>query len=146
MTPRKIDWRSVRAKLRTIRELLDALTDLGIVGRSRLDAEPLTALAVERILCLVVELAFSCNGHVAVGLLGRAPDTYRESFELAADAGLIDADLAQALRPSAGLRNVLVHAYLDIDRDIVAAAVPVMIELYGEYVRQAAAFARERAT
>lgn len=146
MTPRKIDWRSLRAKLRTIRELLDDLAGIGGIDRARLDAEPLTALAVERILCLVVELAFGCNGHVAVALLGRAPDSYRESFDLAADAGLIDRELAKALHPSAGLRNVLVHAYLDIDRDIVVAAVPLVIERYGLYVAQAAAFARDRAT
>lgn len=79
-------------------------------------------------------------------LLARAPDDYTESFDRAADAGLIDRELAKALRPSVGLRNVLVHAYLDVDRDIVAAAVPLAIEQYGAYVRQAATFARDRAT
>lgn len=146
MTPRAVDWRSIGAKLRTIRELLDELAGLGAVDRIRLDAEPLTALAVERILCLVVELAFGCNSHISAALLTRAPETYRDSFTLAAEAGLIDIELAKTLQPSAGLRNVLVHAYLDIDRDIVVAAVPIVIERYGEYVRQAAAFVRDRAT
>jgi uncharacterized protein YutE (UPF0331/DUF86 family) len=146
MTPHAVDWRSVRAKLRKIRELLDALAGLGTVDRARLDTEPLTRLAIERILSLVVDLAFACNSHVAVGLLSRAPDSYAESFDLASDAGLIERELAKLIRPSAGLRNVLVHAYLDVDQDRVAAAVPLALEQYGEYVRQAAAFARDRAT
>lgn len=145
MTPRTVDWRAISRKLRTIRELLDELDGLGVVDRSRLDAEPLTALAIERILCLVVELAFSCSSHIAAALLGRVPETYRDSFALAAEAGLIDPELAAALRPSAGLRNVLVHAYLDIDREIVVASIPAAIEGYGEYVRQAATFVRDRA-
>jgi hypothetical protein len=40
MTPREIDWRTVRAKLRRIRELLDQLDALGPVDAARLDAEP----------------------------------------------------------------------------------------------------------
>jgi uncharacterized protein YutE (UPF0331/DUF86 family) len=144
MTPRSIDWRSVRAKLRRIRELLDRLTELGPIDTARMAAEPVTALAVERILTVVVDLAFACNSHVVVATLNRAPDTYAESFSLAADAGMLSRDLAAALAPSVGLRNVLVHAYLDVDRDRVAAAVPLAVEQYGRYVRQVAAFVQER--
>lgn len=145
MTPREIDWRTVRAKLRRIRELLDQLDELGPVDVARLGAEPVTALAVERILTLLVDLAFASNSHVVVARLGRAPDTYAQSFALAAQARMIDDALAAALRPSVGLRNVLVHNYLDIDRDVVAAAVPLALEQYGAYVRQVAAFLQEHA-
>lgn len=145
MTPREIDWRTVRAKLRRIRELLDQLDELGPVDVARLNAEPVTALAVERILTLLVDLAFASNGHVVVARLGRAPDSYAQSFDLAAEVGMIDDALAAALRPSVGLRNVLVHNYLDIDRERVAAAVPLALEQYGAYVRQVAAFLQEHA-
>lgn len=40
--------------------------------------------------------------------------------------------------PSAGLRNVLVHAYVDVDSAVVARAVPLALEHYGAYVRQVA--------
>lgn len=140
MTPHAIDWRSVRAKLRRIRELLDQLVGMGRVDAARLSAEPVTALAVERILTLLVDLAFASNSHVVVGTLGRAPDTYGESFVLAAKAGMIDDKLAAAFRPSVGMRDVLVHDYLDVDRERVAAAVPLAVEQYGEYVRQVAAY------
>ena len=42
------------------------------------------------------------------------------------------------LAPSAGLRNVLVHAYLDLDVDRLAVAVPLATEQNSEYVRQVA--------
>lgn len=145
MTPREIDWRSVRAKLRRIRELLDQLVDLGPIDSAQLSAEPLTALALERILTLLVDLAFASNSHVAVGLLGRAPDTYAESFILAAEAGMIDTELATAPRPSVGMRNVLVHNYLAVDHNRVAVAVPIAVEQYGAYVRHVAAFLQTRA-
>jgi uncharacterized protein YutE (UPF0331/DUF86 family) len=146
VTPRTIDWRSVQAKLRRIRELIDQLSDLGSIDAPRLAAEPVTALAVERILTLLVDLAFASNSHVVVGVLKHAPDTYAQSFTLAAEAGMIDKTLAAELRPSVGMRNVLVHNYLDVDRELVAAAVPLAVEQYGEYVRQVANFLQNRAT
>ena len=140
MTPREVDWRTVRARLRRMRELLDRLTALGPVDAARLEAEPVTALAVERILTLLVDLAFAANSHLAVARLHRAPDSYAESFSLAAAAGVVDPALATRLRPSAGLRNVLVHQYLDVDPEQVAAAVPLALELYDAYVRQVAGY------
>lgn len=146
MTPRTIDWRSVRAKLRRIRDLLDQLERFGPIDAERLTAEPVTELAIERILTLLVDLAFAGNSHVVVAVLGRAPDTYGESFALAADAGMITRELAAALKPSVGMRNVLVHDYLATDQHLVAAAVPLAVAQYGEYVRQVARFAADRAT
>jgi uncharacterized protein YutE (UPF0331/DUF86 family) len=145
VTPREIDWRTVRAKLRRMRELLDQLNELGPLDTGRLDAEPVTSLAVERILILLVDLAFAANSHVVVARLGRAPDSYAESFALASQAGMIDGTLATALRPSVGLRNVLVHNYLDVDRERLAAAVPLALEQYAAYVRQVAAFLQTHA-
>ena len=145
MTPRAVDWRTVRAKLRRMRELLDQLERLGPVDANRLEVEPVTALAVERILTLLVDLAFAGNSHVAVALLGRAPDSYAQSFALAAQVGMIDDPLAKALRPSVGLRNVLVHQYLDVDREVVAAAVPLAVDQYAAYVRQVADFLESHA-
>lgn len=145
MTPREIDWRTLQAKLRRSRELLDQLEGLGPINTVRLAAEPVTALAVERILTLLVDLAFASNSHVAVARLGRAPDSYAESFTLAARTGTIDGDLATALRPSVGLRNVLVHNYLDVDPARVVAAVPLALEQYGAYVRPVATFLQAHA-
>ncbi|HEY2194687.1 MAG TPA: DUF86 domain-containing protein [Actinomycetospora sp.] len=138
MTPRPLDWRSVGAKLRRIEDLLDALEAMGPVTADRLRSDITTSLAVERVLTLVVELAFAVNTHVAVARLGRAPDTYPESFDAVADAGAIDPGLAAALMPSAKMRNVLVHAYLDVDHEIVATAVPLALTQYRSYTRQIA--------
>lgn len=85
------------------------------------------------------------NSHVAVAVLEQAPETYADSFTLAAEAKMIDRGLAEALRPSAGTRNVLVHNYLEVDYRMVAVAIPLAIEQYGEYVHQVARWLQERA-
>jgi uncharacterized protein YutE (UPF0331/DUF86 family) len=139
--PLDIDGRLLRARLRRIRELLATVPALGRIDPPRLVDEPVTALAAERLLTLLVELAFVCNRDVAVGALGRAPRSYPESFELAAEAGLISVGLAEQLRPSALLHEVLV---LDASPGQVAMAVPRAPALFGEYAAQAGAFVAER--
>lgn len=119
---------------------------MGPVTAERLRSDITTALAVERVLTLVVELAFGINTHVAVARLGRRPDTYAESFDAAADASVVDRGLAAALVPSAKMRNVLVHAYIDVNHEIIAAAVPLALEQYRSYTRQVAGWFQERPT
>jgi uncharacterized protein YutE (UPF0331/DUF86 family) len=144
MTPRSLDWRSVERKLTRMRRLLDQLVALGPFDARRFVDDPVAGLAAERLLTLLVELAFGVNSHVAVAVVGRAPDGYRESFLLAAEAGTIDRPLAEALAPAAGLRNVLVHAYLDVDHARVAEATAAAPGLFGEYVRAVAQWFAER--
>jgi uncharacterized protein YutE (UPF0331/DUF86 family) len=140
------DGRAVRARLRRMRELLACVPALGRIDPPRLVDEPVTALAVERLLTVLVDLAWDCNSHVAATLLGRVPATYEESFDLAAQAGMITAELAARLRPTAGMREVLVHRSLEADPGDVAMAVPRTPVLYGEYVRQATVFVTGRTT
>jgi len=144
MKPTAPDWRSMKAKLRRMRELLDLLVSLGEFDTTRLQQDLIATLAAERILTQVVGLAFATNSHIAVTMLKRAPDSYGESFVLAAKAGAIDHELAQQLIPSTKLRNVLIHEYADIDLDKVAAAIPMAIDQYGEYVRIVASWIADR--
>ena len=129
-------------RLGLMRELLADLDSVGEVDARRLRDDRLTRHAVERILTRhaveriltqLVDLAVSINSHVAASA-GKTPSSYRESFHAAAAAGLINVDLAQRLAPSAGLRNVLTHDYVDIDLGLVAGAVTASRRDYGEYV------------
>jgi uncharacterized protein YutE (UPF0331/DUF86 family) len=144
MKPPTPDWRSLRTKLRKLHELLGVLASLGEFDVERLRSDIVATLATERIRTQVVELAFSANNHIVVTMLNRAPETYAESFLLAAKAGALPAELAHQLVPSVKLRNVLVHEYLDVDLEKVVAAIPMAIEQYGRYVKEVAGWVLAR--
>lgn len=93
----------------------------------------------------IVELAGSINTHIVASLLGRSPSSYADSFDKLARTEVIEWDLAAALRPSAGMRNALVHDYREIDHSKVSAAIPLAVEQYGTYVRQIARWLRDHA-
>jgi len=127
-----------------MRRLLDELDRLGTIDADRFAREFATQLVVERIVSQLVDLAAGINAHVVTVEVGESPPDVRRSFDAVADLGLIDRDLAERLGPSAGLRNVLVHAYVDLDVGLLVAAVPLATEQYGEYVRQVAGWAADR--
>jgi uncharacterized protein YutE (UPF0331/DUF86 family) len=155
MIRRSVDWRTITAKLvvmqQRLRELQLIGADLGWwefapppADDTGVPPDRLKALAVERILILVVDLAVDINNHVAAAELGQVADDYKMTFPLAVKAGLITRELADKLAPSAGTRNVLVHQYLDVDPHKIVLAASLAVEQYGAYVRQVTAYVQKR--
>ena len=135
MTPPALDRDVVHAKLRALRELLDDLDAVPVLDRVALEQDRMLRHAVERVLTQVVELAAGINNHLVAARLGKGAPGYRESFLMAAQAGALPQELAERLAPSAGLRNVLVHEYVDVDLDQVVTAVALARTDYRSYVR-----------
>ena len=66
----------------------------------------------------------------------RPPEDYTSSFIRASDAGLITHELANKLKGSGGMRNIIVHDYLDIDDKKIYEILPIAISDYKEYISQ----------
>lgn len=86
----------------------------------------------ERLLELVVQVSVDILNHELTER-GVVPESYRDSFLRAGDEELLPEDLAESLSYSAGLRNVLVHAYEDIDYELVALAITRALDDLGRF-------------
>lgn len=139
-----MDPDSVVAKLELMRGALDVLDSVGAPTAEDLRADPVLRGAVERYLMLLVDQAVAVNLHLANTLGDGAERDYTASFPAAAAVGAIPAELADELARSAGMRNVLVHEYVRVDLDLVAAAVPTAVDGYRRYVSAVAAFVAGR--
>jgi len=60
---------------------------------------------------LSIQASIDISNHLIVKHEMKRPSTYRESFEILAEEGLIPRKLAEELEDLAGFRNVLVHIY-----------------------------------
>ncbi|MGI8652797.1 MAG: type VII toxin-antitoxin system HepT family RNase toxin [Geodermatophilaceae bacterium] len=138
MTPRALDVSTVQAKLRLMRDLVDDLSTAGEPDATRLREQRLLLRAIERVLTQLVDLSVAVNSHIVATTTGRAPTSYRESFSLAAEAGLIDSGLAAALQQAVGMRNLLVRDYVAIDVHRVASAIPLAREQFDRYIHDVA--------
>ena len=140
MTERSLDPDLIRGKLDAVERSCATLRSVGAVDAEKLQQDPVLAAAVERLLCRLVDLAVDTNAHISAAVLRRMPGEYRESFDLARDAGALSAELVEKIKPSVGMRNAIVHEYLTVDYEIVARAMPMALDMYGEFTRQVAAF------
>lgn len=139
MSPRQLRTALVHSRLDEIRSLLDDLDRLGTVTAEDLAADRFRRHVTERVLSAMVDLAVGVNTHV-LSTRGRVPADAASTFSAMAEAGVLADDLAGDLLGSVGLRNAIVHEYADVNLALVAAAVPMARQRYGEYVRQVAAW------
>lgn len=95
--------------LRGLRELAAATPREQYLDDRRLKAQ------AERWLHLAVECCLDLANHLIADRGWRSPSTYRETFTVLREEGVVSAELSKRLEDWAGLRNVLVHLYLEVD-------------------------------
>ncbi len=64
---------------------------------------------------------------------GLDPDTYGSSIDCLVPAGVLPQIFGQRFRAVAGFRNVLVHGYLEVDLDLVAAFLAEHLDHFEEF-------------
>ncbi|MFW5877219.1 MAG: type VII toxin-antitoxin system HepT family RNase toxin [Myxococcota bacterium] len=104
-------------------EYVERLERYRAVDRDRFVADADTHHLAERYLHLAVESALDIANHIIADQGFEAPETYRDAFAILGKHHMIPGDLARRLQAWAGFRNVLVHAYLDIDHGLAWDAV-----------------------
>lgn len=109
----------VLRKLGVLRLLLRDLEPYADASRQEVENEH---YKVERILELLATAASDLLQHLLAEREVIAA-SYRDVFRQAAAAGLLDASLAQRLEGAAGMRNVLVHLYDEIDYAILHGSI-----------------------
>ncbi|MDK2463176.1 MAG: DUF86 domain-containing protein [Candidatus Korarchaeota archaeon] len=85
--------------------------------RSELEAEPLLVDSAERNLQVAIEALLDIGSHIIAAKGWSLPSTYAEIGEILGRHGVLKGDLAARLSALAGLRNVLVHLYSEVDRE-----------------------------
>jgi len=113
----------VQRKLAIIQGALVALQQAGPIALDRYRADLWRRKGTERFLQEAIEAAIDIATHLVTSAGRPAPADFYSAFIALVDLGVLDAELARALAPAAGLRNRLVHEYDDLDDARVLAAV-----------------------
>jgi len=89
---------------------------------------------IERILELLIMTASDIIFHLLSAQGEPAPTSYRTAFLRAGEILIISKDLSQSLALIAGLRNILVHEYEEIDYNILFKSIPTAIKDYSLFM------------
>jgi uncharacterized protein YutE (UPF0331/DUF86 family) len=117
-------------KLAYMEELLRDLNSYQDAPLSQIEEEH---YKLERIFELLATVSSDLLFHL-LAEQGQRPSSYRETFRMAVDAGLLPAELGDRLAQVAAMRNILVHFYERIDYTILHASIRPAIEDFGAFV------------
>lgn len=119
--------------LRKLTYLRQLLADLGPYDGATLAEVQTEHYKLERIFELLVMAATDVLYHT-LAERGITPVSYRDAFKLAAEQGLIPIDLAHRLQDAAGMRNVIVHLYEQIDYTILHDSISPALRDFEQFV------------
>ncbi len=131
-----IDRDLVRRKLSRMNMYLDKLAPIAAKSFKEYLSDFYLKVSAERLIQLIVECASDINNHVVLELKQRPPEDYASSFIKAAEVGLISRQLADLLKGSGGMRNIIVHEYMEIDDKKVYSVLARAISDFKEYIKQ----------
>ena len=118
--------------LRKLLYLRQLLTDLAPYENATFADVEAEHYKLERLLELLVATATDILFH-KLAEINTAPDSYREAFRLAGEQGLLPKDLAGRMQNAAGMRNVLVHLYEDIDYQILHDSIKPALQDFSQF-------------
>ena len=108
-------------RLLKLREYVELLKRLRGRPRDEFIQDPFVIGNVERYLQLAIQVVPDISNHIVADERLGAVEEYRDAIRLLGKSGYLPPDLTQRLLPMAGLRNILVHDYLEIDRSRIYA-------------------------
>lgn len=109
----------VRRRLEKVEEFLEILRSIQAYDRTEFLADPERYGSAERFLQLAIESINDVASHVAAARRLGPVEASRDLPRIFLEQGVVPEDLARRWTRMIGFRNILVHNYLEIDRDIV---------------------------
>ncbi len=86
-------------------------------------------------LLVSIQAAIDIANHLIAERSLKRPSTYRESFLILSEEGVIPSDLASEMSELAGFRNVLVHLYWGLDLEAVHGMLKAKLSVVKEFER-----------
>jgi uncharacterized protein YutE (UPF0331/DUF86 family) len=131
-----VDAEGIASRLDRLTPLLSELEAIRAGGHESYLADFRSRLAADHAIQLAVQICIDVGAHLIAELGLEAPSDYRGVFASLRAEGL-DEELAARLGDAAGMRNILVHDYLEVDDEAVWSALGRLDDL-----RRFAAFAQ----
>ncbi len=110
-----VDRDKVEGLIRHLRQYVAYLHDLASLTKAEFLADPHAIGSARYYLTVAIEACLDIAGHLIASEGLRAPHDYKDTFSVLNEAGILPDDITTTMRSLAGLRNLLVHVYWDVD-------------------------------
>ena len=96
-----------------------------------IDLQDIVSLNLSR----AVQISVDIGAHLIAGMEVSPPDTMGQTFDLLAQQGVLNIELASSLKKAVGFRNIAVHSYESINWDIVHSIVKFHLADFSEFAK-----------
>lgn len=97
--------------------------------------DDLIKAAAERNIQIAIQSVLDICGHVVADRKLEVPDEEKHAIQILASHKIIPQGLAKTLGRMAGVRNILVHEYLDVDHDRLYTIISRNLGDFGKFIR-----------
>lgn len=126
----------VEERLLKLREVLRNLEKVRAVDRETFLSSFEKFWLAERGLQLAAEIVFDIGTHLLSAVFNDHPSRYEDVTRLLMEHGVLTEDLRERLTGLGGFRNILVHAYLDLDESRVYEFLQDDLGSFSEFAEQ----------
>lgn len=91
-----------------------------------------------------IETCINIANHIIATERLRAPQDYRDSFTVLNQAGILPDGITQTMRELAGLRNLLVHIYWDVDDEMIYEGIHSELQDFQTFIGHIVAFLKRQ--
>lgn len=134
-----VDPARLRSLLERLRAEVDDLRRLAQLDRSILLADRDKLKSVKYGFVVAIEVLIDAGNHIIASQGYRAPTSYGDVFVVLGEHDHIDADDVPRFVAMAGLRNLLVHGYAEVDDERVVAILKDRLDDFDRLRRRLAA-------
>jgi len=114
-----VDRDKIEGLIRHLRQYTTYLEEIVEQDRPEFLADPKSIGSTRYYLQVSIETCISIANHVIATERLRAPKDYKDSFKVLNEAGILPDEFTRTMREMAGLRNLLVHLYWDVDDQMI---------------------------
>lgn len=131
-----VDPEKVHGLLRNLEKALEQLHMISQYNREEFLADPIRIGAAKYYLQTAIEACIDIGNHLISSERYRAPEDYRDIFNVLEENNVITVELGVELRQMVGLRNRLVHLYWEIDDEKIFEYIQVKLGDFNLYIHQ----------
>jgi uncharacterized protein YutE (UPF0331/DUF86 family) len=135
-----VDREKIEGLIRRLREYTGYLQEIVRQEPSDFLNDPRSMGSARYYLQVSIETCIGMANHIISTERLRAPKDYRDSFTVLSEAGILSDGLAQTMRELAGLRNLLVHVYWDVDDEAIYEGIQGELDDFEAFVEQVKSF------
>ncbi|HEY77143.1 MAG TPA: DUF86 domain-containing protein [Thermoflexia bacterium] len=118
---------------RLLRQYLKHLRQLAEVPDDRFLADPHLIGSARYYLTVSIEACLDIANHLIASEGLRSPKDYKDAFRVLHEAGVLSGELSARMQALAGLRNLLVHVYWDVDDALIHQSLRTELDDFEQY-------------